>query len=218
MLISISMEYEKKTRRELIAICKEKGIRGYSDKNKEMICLLIEKASQNTIVNLTMSITNIVQDSVIDESIVITSKKYKTFGEFYDNLKREEIISLIQTTQESVIDESIAIKSKKYKTIGDLKKAGIKSMIQVTARMDRCIGRDYLDKWIWDTYYSKKEMLGNLTMRIDNINNSICYREIMKRCFGNVDILSNNTTKEILSKPSIELIKELHTISPSPSQ
>jgi hypothetical protein len=58
-------------------------------------------------------------------------------------------------------------------------------------------------------------MIGNLTMRIANINNSICYREIMKRCFGNVDILSNNTTKEILSKTSIDLITELHSISPS---
>lgn len=189
------MEYDKKTRRELIAICREKGIRGYSNKNKETICLLIERASQNTVVNSTITITPI-------------------------NDTSNDVISEIPTpisniVQESVIDESIVIKSKKYKTIGDLKKAGIKSMIQVTVRMDKCIGRDYLDKWLWDTYYSKKEMLGNLTMRIDNINNSICYREIMKRCFGNVDILSNNTTKEILSKTSIDLITELHSISPS---
>jgi hypothetical protein len=59
-------------------------------------------------------------------------------------------------------------------------------------------------------------MIGNLTLRIANINNRICYREIMKRCFNNVDIISNNTvTKDILSKASIDLITELHSISPS---
>jgi hypothetical protein len=237
------MEYDNKTRKELIAICKERGIKGYSDKNRETIRLLIHWASQNTVIDPTLSTidtndsdsdsdsiithtnnvvtkipiitSKIVQESDMDNSIVITNRKYNTFHEFYSDVKKEESKSLIQKFQESVIDESIVIKSKKYKTIGDLKKAGIRSMIQVTARMDGCIGRDYLDKWLWDTYYSKKEMLGNLTMIIHNISNSICYREIMKRCFNNVDILSNSTTKEILSKTSINLITELHAISPS---
>lgn len=237
------MEYDNKTRKELIAICKERGIKGYSDKNRETICLLIHWSSQNTAIDPTLStidtndsdsdsdsiitqtndvvtkipilISNTVQESDMDNSIVITNRKYNTIHEFYGDFKREETTTLNQIIQESVIDESIVIKSKKYKTIGDLKKAGIRSMIQVTARMDWCIGRDYLDKWLWDTYYSKKEMLGNLTMRIDNISNSICYREIMKRCFNNVDILSNSKTKEILPKSTIDLITELHAISPS---
>ena len=111
--------------------------------------------------------------------------------------------------------DSRSIKSKKYKTIGDLKKAGINSIIQTTARMDTSSERDYLDKWLYDTHYSKKEMCGNLTDRIENITNKICYREIIKRCFNDVDILSDNTTKQILSKPTVDFITELHSISPS---
>lgn len=187
------MEYNKKTRRELVAICKERGIRHYSGKNKEMICLLIEQASQNKTVESTSPINNTHIGDVISEIPTIAAK----------------------TVQEYIIDESIVIKSKKYKTIGDLKNAGIKSIIQTTTRMDKCMGRDHLDKWLWETYYSKKKYAGNLTMRIANINNSICYREIMKRCFNGVDILSNYINKEILSKTVIELIAELHSISPS---
>ena len=77
--------------------------------------------------------------------------------------------------------DSRSIKSKKYKTIGDLKKAAINSIIQTTARMDKCLERDYLDKFLYDTHYSKKEMCGNLTDRIENINNKICYREIIRK-------------------------------------
>jgi hypothetical protein len=225
------MEYDNKTRKELIAICKERGIKGYSDKNRETIRLLIHWASQNTVIDPTLSTIDTNDsdsDSIIKHTneiiseiptrtskIVQESKRYNTFQSFVGDFKKEETNTLIQIFQENVIDESIVIKSKKYKTIGDLKKAGIKSMIQVTARMDKCIERDYLDKWLWDTYYSKKEMIGNLTMIIHNINSSICYREIMKRCFNNIDILSNNTTKQILSKSTIDLITELHSISPS---
>ena len=116
----------------------------------------------------------------------------------------------------SVIDESTIIKSKKYKTIGDLKNAGLKAMIQTTTRMAPCIERDYLDNWLWDTHYSKMYMVGNLTTRITNISNTICYREVVKRCFNNIDIISNNTiTKDIIPKASIDLITELHSISPS---
>lgn len=116
----------------------------------------------------------------------------------------------------STIDyDTRLIKSKKYKTIGELKTAGLKSIIQTTARMNPSFERDYLDKWLFDTYYSKKDMWGNLTDRIGNINNKICYREIMKRCFDNIDIISNHTHIQILSKPTIDFIDSLHSISPS---
>ena len=115
----------------------------------------------------------------------------------------------------SMCDDSSIIKCKKYKTIGELKSASMPSIIQTLARMDKCPERDYLDKWLFDTHYVKKEMDGNLTMRIAHINNTICYREIMKRCFNDVDILSNKTTKSILETSSIEFIKELHAISSS---
>jgi hypothetical protein len=118
------------------------------------------------------------------------------------------------STSDSYYD-SRSIKSKKYKTIGILKQACINSIIQTTSRMDASSERDYLDKWLYDTHYSKKEMYGMLTDRIENISNKICYREIIKRCFNDIDILSSNTTKQILSKPSIDFITELHSISPS---
>lgn len=111
--------------------------------------------------------------------------------------------------------DSLFIKSKKYKTIGELKNAGLTSIIQTTARMEKSPERDYLDKWLYDTYYSKKKMYGSLTDRIDNISNKVCYREIMKRCFNNIDILLNHTSKQILSKETIDFITDLHSISAS---
>ena len=45
-----AMDYAKKTREELIALCKEKGIKGYSGKKKEAIHLLLEEVPHNTIV------------------------------------------------------------------------------------------------------------------------------------------------------------------------
>jgi site-specific DNA-methyltransferase (adenine-specific) len=39
------MDYAKKTRAELIALCKEKGIKGYSGKKKEELCLLLAAVS-----------------------------------------------------------------------------------------------------------------------------------------------------------------------------
>jgi len=41
---STSMDYSKKTREELIAVCKEKGIKGYSGKKKEEILEIIQGA------------------------------------------------------------------------------------------------------------------------------------------------------------------------------
>jgi adenine-specific DNA-methyltransferase len=54
----ITMEYNKKTIAELISLCKQKGIKGYSGKKKEDIRLLLEGAPQNTIIN--SAITNVI--------------------------------------------------------------------------------------------------------------------------------------------------------------
>ena len=49
---SNTMDYTKKTREELIAICKEKSIKGYSGKKKDdIIQLLTNKLPPNAIVN-----------------------------------------------------------------------------------------------------------------------------------------------------------------------
>jgi len=47
---STIMDYAKKTREELISLCKEKGIKGYSGKKKEVILHLLEGVPQNTII------------------------------------------------------------------------------------------------------------------------------------------------------------------------
>jgi len=128
-----------------------------------------------------------------------------------ENSKKSQ---LLDYDSKDTMDET-PLQSKKYRTIGELKQAGIRSVILTTARMEKCMGRDLLDQWLWDTHYCKKEMVGNLTTRIANINNKICYREMMKRCFQNVDILSSSQIKSILTKECIDFIRELHSISPS---
>ena len=193
--------YTSKTKAELIVLCKENGITGYSGKKKaECIKLLTESQPHS------------------ESNIFISSETIKTV---HIHPKETNNITEVPTQtlslcHDSAIDESMVIKSKKYKTFGDLKRAGIKALIHTTARMDKCIERDLIDRWLWCTYYSKKEMFGNLTMRLYNINNTICYREIMRRCFNNTDILSNNiVTKDILPPVCIDLITQLHSISPS---
>lgn len=47
---STTMEYDKKTREELISLCKEKGVKGYSGKKKAVIIDLLIGVPQNTIV------------------------------------------------------------------------------------------------------------------------------------------------------------------------
>ena len=69
-LVTIAMDYSKKSRDELIAICKEKGIKGYSGKKKDAIRLLIEGGVvQNIIVNPLhqelLPETLIVQESIL---------------------------------------------------------------------------------------------------------------------------------------------------------
>ena len=113
------------------------------------------------------------------------------------------------------LQDSTPIKSKKYKTIGELKQSGINSIVQTLARMDKCPERDCLDEWIYNSHYKNMRKDGNLTTRIAHLNNKICYREIMRRCFNNIDILSTKTSTTILSATTIDFIKELHEISSS---
>ncbi len=50
------MDYSKKSRAELITLCKEKGISGYSGKTKNELVELLEQQSQNVIENTMMDI------------------------------------------------------------------------------------------------------------------------------------------------------------------
>lgn len=57
------MDYSKKTREELIALCKEKGIKGYSGKKKNEIGLLLVSPLVNTIVS-TIDVVPVVSSAI----------------------------------------------------------------------------------------------------------------------------------------------------------
>jgi hypothetical protein len=113
------------------------------------------------------------------------------------------------------LTDDILIDSLKYRTFGDLKLAPKASIIQTIGRMRSSHIRDLLDMWAYNTYYSNINMCGNLTSRIAHFNNNICYREIMRRCFDNIDIVTSAVTTPILNESTIEFISSLHSISPS---
>lgn len=71
---TMNMDYTQKTREELIAICKERKIKGYSNKKKEEIIILLQPKpiiSQNTL--LTPAVVN--QISIIPVVKVITKQQ-----------------------------------------------------------------------------------------------------------------------------------------------
>ena len=70
----MNMDYTQKTREELIAICKERKIKGYSNKKKDEIIILLQPKpiiSQNTL--LTPAVVN--QISIIPVVKVITKQQ-----------------------------------------------------------------------------------------------------------------------------------------------
>lgn len=114
------------------------------------------------------------------------------------------------------MDNNTKITSKKYKTIGELLQAPIKSIILVSINEKDNNVKTYLFEWLYENYYSKKEMYGSLTNRIKNINNKPCYYYIIKNVFNNIDILQHNKqTKQILNDDCLNFIKKLHNIEPS---
>ena len=103
--------------------------------------------------------------------------------------------------------------SKKYKTIGELLKAPIKSIILVSVKEPDTTVRDYLFEWLFTNYYSKKEMTGNLTTRIRNINNKPCYTHIINHCFSGIE--PQKTIRQILNTGCLKFIQDLHYVEPS---
>jgi hypothetical protein len=114
------------------------------------------------------------------------------------------------------MNSNTPITSKKYKTIGNLLKAPIKSISIVANNEPNKIIQEYLYNWLYENYYSKKSMIGNLTMRIKILDNKCCYNYLMKNVFNNTDILNKNkTTEKILTDDCINIITQLHSIEPS---
>jgi DNA (cytosine-5)-methyltransferase 1 len=125
------MDYSKKTREELIAICKEKSIRGYSGKKRDEIIKLItnklptEITPQNAIVNT--SIVDIIPNTDI------TNIKYIDLfcgiGGFHQALTN--IIPTSSCVLASDIDENARKTyeiNHKLKALGDIKKIDINAI------------------------------------------------------------------------------------------
>lgn len=106
--------------------------------------------------------------------------------------------------------------NKKYKTIGELLKAPISSIPAIASSIKDNNIREFLFSWLNEHYYSKIQLIGNLTLRLSKIANRPCYEHLMKTCFDNVDILnSNKTIEKILDENTMTFIKKLHIIDPS---
>lgn len=92
----------------------------------------------------------------------------------------------------------------------------IRKTISIACHLKDCEARRYIDAWLFDNHYTKTKLSGNLTVRIMKIRNYACYREIIKRCFDGFDFEQHSVVTQIsLSNDSIDIIKDLHSISPN---
>lgn len=84
---SNTMDYTKKTREELVAICKEKSIKGYSGKKKEdIVKLLIDTPAKNEIVVAPLLVKNeesLTLDYNVGNAFDIVEKDTKTYKCIY---------------------------------------------------------------------------------------------------------------------------------------
>lgn len=90
---SNEMDYSKKTREELIAICKEKSIKGYSGKKKEDILKLLTDASAKNEFVVAPPVEPVNQMNPVRQDII--------HGE-----KKEDIVKLLDISAEPVIIQS----------------------------------------------------------------------------------------------------------------
>ena len=96
-------------------------------------------------------------------------------------------------------------------------KKNISVLLRKLSLMKKSTMRDYLDKWIFDNHLLKRKIRANLTKIIkSSFMNKVSYREIMKRCFDDIDILNlNKTNKKILDEDSCKIIQQMHSINAS---
>jgi len=157
------------------------------------------------------SITDTIQNSIdFIHNELINKSETPTLTNISKLSKCCELIDLIY------IDDETILPGKTFNTIGDLKvSTEIKKVIQFITHSKDPFIKEYLDNWIYEKYYSKKRMFGNLTDRIKNINSGICYKQIMHSVFDSYDIKNNVSTTVILETKAVNIIKELHAICPS---
>jgi hypothetical protein len=118
-----------------------------------------------------------------------------------------------------IIDNNTLLpsRSSKYKTIGDLievSKTSPRSVMLTIRYWKPSPIRDYIDKYMFNMYYKPNisQLLTYLTARLACLENKSSYREIMRLCFNNVDILSTKDSTSILCDETTNFIKELNQI------
>jgi hypothetical protein len=170
-------------------------------KDKEQFFTEITLEDIKTITGTIQTSIDCMRNELIDKSEALTLTNISKISKCCD---------LIDINDETVLP------GKTFNTIGDLKESTQlrKVILFITHLKDNSI-KEYLDKWIYEEYYSKKRMFGNLTDRIKNINSGICYKQIMRSVFDSYDIKNNVITTEILETKAVNIIKELHAICPS---
>jgi hypothetical protein len=154
---------------------------------------------------------------------IITNTIQNSIDAIHNNLINESKISnttnvtkISECADINNVNDSTVLVGKTFNTIGDLKMCtDVKKVILFITHIKDVSIKNYLDKWIYESYYLKKPMRGNLTDRIKNIGNGICYKQIMQSAFHSYDIKNNVTTSLILETSAINIIKDLHNICPS---
>lgn len=112
----------------------------------------------------------------------------------------------------SYLNDDTSIENSKYKTIRDIKNAPIRSQIQTICKMKSSEKKKYMSKWLFEKYYLNKKLFGNLTDRVKKISNSICY-DCITNFRSDEQIIPK--TKMIMSIKSVNMIRKIHSFSPS---
>jgi len=151
--------------------------------------------------NINRQIMDFIHNSGVNKEFVCTEKKLYMIDKVHSLTSVNDETPLVGNSFNNICELKLCTDKKKVILfISHLKPGPIK---------------DYLDNWIYDTYYATKRLRGNLTDRIKEINNGICYKQIMRRCFSEFDVKKNMSSHTILENGAVEFVKELHGICSS---
>lgn len=151
--------------------------------------------------NIKSVILDLVHNNCINKEFICAEKDVYMIDKEYDSDSINDETPLIGVT---------------FANIGELKMCTeAKKVILFISHLKPGPIKDYLDNWIYDTYYAIKHLRGNLTDRVKEINNGICYKQIMRRCFSLYDVKKNMSSHTILENSAVNCVKELHSICSS---
>ena len=193
-MLSSTMNYTNKTREELIVICKEKSIKGYSGKKKSEILILLENKTA-VVSNDSHDTENIIVSNSVELEKTLTTKF--PMPQYLGSKTKyiEHILKYIPTGVESILDAfsgsgivSYAFKQNNYRTLSNdllsynaiITKALIENQnIKLTDEdiemllSDNPLKENFIEREFTDLYYTKDEciFLDNLHSNILKIEN-----------------------------------------------